>query len=102
MLNFSVRFAAPIALSIALQWAAVPAHGQDAAADKQGSQAAYLRGQRLDLAGRRIEAVAAYTEAIAADGGNGAAWTARAKDYLAARQQQQAKGELVPPLPPPA
>src|ERR1035437_6319976 len=94
MPNFFSRFPAQIALSIAMLWPAVPAHGQDAPPDKKGSQAAYQGGLRADAAGRRDEAIAAYTAGIAADGGNGAAWNPPAKDYLAAGERDKAQADV--------
>ena len=70
------------------------AYAADVKPDKKKSQAAFARGQKADEAGRRDEAIAAYTEAIGADGSNVAALRARGKDYLAAGDSGKAGADF--------
>ncbi len=62
--------------------------------DKKASQAAFLRGSHADQAGKRDEAIAAYTDAIAADPENTGAMRARAKDYMDAGAVDKALADL--------
>ena len=59
-----------ILLTFSIAGLLVPAFGADTKPDKKKSQAAYQRGLHADQAGKRDEAVAAYTEAIEADASN--------------------------------
>src|SRR5271165_3734060 len=62
-----------LVLSVAITGLLFPVDGADGKPDKKKSQAALQEGERADQAGRREEAIAAYTAAIEADGGNAAA-----------------------------
>ena len=72
----------------------LPARGADAKPDKKKSQAALQRGKKADEAGKRDEAIAAYTEAIQADASNVEAWRARGRDYQAAGDNQKAQADF--------
>src|SRR5262249_13219411 len=83
-----------LALAVVLGGGTVIAIAADAKPDKKKSQAAFLRGKKADEAGRRDEAIAAYTEAIQADSTNGDALRSRAKDYQAAGELPKAQADL--------
>ena len=85
---------ARVLISIAVAGLLLPAHGEEAKADRKKSQAAYQRAVRAEEAGRRDEALAAYTEAVQTDPSNGAAWRGRAKAYLAAGLRDKAGADL--------
>jgi hypothetical protein len=74
-----------IVLSLAIGAALAPVNAADKA-DRRKSQLAYQRGVRADAAGKRDEAIAAYSEAIQADESFAAAWRARGKDREIARR----------------
>src|ERR1019366_10780787 len=75
---------ARIVLTIAISGLILPVNGAAAKPDKKKSQAGYQRGLRADEAGRRDEAISAYSQAIEADATNAAAWLPRGKNYLGA------------------
>ena len=83
MWNLRLRFVR-IPLAIGIAGLLLSVNAADVKPDPKKSQAAYQRGVRADQAGSRDEAIAAYTEAIAADASNAAALRARSKDYLTA------------------
>ena len=83
---------ARIVLSIAISGLFITVDSAQSRPDRKKSQVAYQQGQLADQAGKRDEAIAAYTEAIDADGGNSAALRARAKDYFAAGNPDKARG----------
>src|SRR5674476_1306936 len=83
-----------LALLLAVMGWLLPAGGADAKPDKKKSQAALERGKKADDAGQRTEAIAAYTEAIQADGSNVDAWRARGRDYQAAGDLQKAQADF--------
>src|SRR5689334_17462300 len=68
--------------------------GADRKPDTKKSQAAYQRGVRADQAGKRDDAIAAYSEAIQADYSNSAAWRARGKDYFASGDKDKAAADF--------
>src|ERR1035441_4935159 len=72
-----------LALFLAVAGWLLPAGAAEAKPDKKKSLAALERGKKADGAGQRNEAIAAYSEAIQADGSNVEAWRARGRDYLA-------------------
>src|ERR1035438_4406960 len=86
--------AARIVLPIVISGLFFQLAGADGKPDKKKSQAAYQLGERADQDGRRNAAIAAYTEAIEADGGNAAALRARGKDYSAAGNQDKAGADF--------
>ena len=59
----------------------LPARAADTKPDKKKSQAALQRGKKADEAGKRDDAIAAYTEAVQADASNVEAWR-RARQRL--------------------
>src|ERR1700722_12468076 len=91
MLNYRV---ARIVLSIAISGLFITVDSAQSRPDRRKSQVAYQQGQVNDQAGKRDEAIAAYTEAIDADGSNSAALRARAKDYFAAGNPDKAATDL--------
>ena len=72
-----------LALVLAVAGWLLPAPGADTKPDKKKSQAALQRGKKADEAGKRDDAIAAYTEAVQADPSNVEAWRARGSDYQA-------------------
>src|SRR3954467_3827342 len=66
----------------------------DAKPDKRKSQAALQRGLKAEQAGKREEAMAAFTEAVQADGSNVDALRARARAYQAAGDSTRAQADL--------
>src|SRR5258708_17364358 len=85
---------ARLALLLALAGWLFPAAGADAKPDKKKSQAALQRGKKADDAGKRDEAIAAFSEAVQADPSNTEAWRARGRDYQAAGERQKAQADL--------
>ena len=71
---------AKIAVSFALAGMLISAYGGDTKPDKKKSQAAWQRGKKADDAGQRAEAIAAYSDALAADPSNAEALRARGKE----------------------
>ena len=86
----SIR-AAWLAVPLALVGLLLPAQGADQKPDKKKSQAALLRGKKADEGGQRVDALAAYAEALQADPTNADAYRLRGKDY-------QAEGEAAKAL----
>ncbi len=93
-MRIRVHVAAWIALSVVSTGRFTPLNGADTKADKKRSQVSLQRALQADKAGRRDEAIAAYTDAIAADNSNGAAFRGRGKDYLAAGDKVKAAEDL--------
>ena len=85
---------ARVVLAIAITGLLISVDGADGKPDKKKSQAAYQQGVGADQAGRREEAIAAYTEAIEADSGNAAALRARGKDYFKAGNREKAAADF--------
>src|ERR1035441_9128051 len=85
---------ARLALLLAVAGWLFPAGGADAQPDKKKSLAAMQRGRKADDAGQRDQAIAAYSEAIKADGSSAGAWRARARDYQAAGDRQKAQSDF--------
>src|SRR5215469_5300359 len=80
---------ARILLSVCLSGLIFSISAADSKPDKKKSQAAYQRGVHAADAGKRDEAIAAFTEAIDADRTNTAALRARALQYLAAGEREK-------------
>src|ERR1035437_7316714 len=85
---------ARLTLFLAVAGWLLPAGAEDTKPDKKKSQAALQRGRKADDAGQRNEAIAAYSEAIQADGSNVEAWRARGRDYQAGDDRQTADADL--------
>src|SRR5438270_12171025 len=85
---------ARIVPAIAVAGALFIASAADVKPDKKKSQAALQRGKKADDAGKRDEAIAAYTEAVQADPANLDALRARARDYSAAADTKKALADL--------
>ena len=83
-----------LALVLAVAGWLLPAPGADTKPDKKKSQAALQRGKKADEAGKRDDAIAAYTEAVQADPSNVEAWRARGSDYQLARDYQKAQADF--------
>src|SRR5664279_1139807 len=83
-----------LALFLAVAGWLLPAGAAEAKPDKKKSLAALERGKKADGAGQRNEAIAAYSEAIQADGSNVEAWRARGRDYQAADDRQKAEADF--------
>src|SRR5437868_2630497 len=84
---------AGILVSIGISGLLLPVNAADRRVSKK-SQAAYQRGVKADQAGRRDEAIAAYTEAIQEDESNADAWRARSKDFVATGENEKALADL--------
>ncbi len=87
------RLAQFAALS-ALAGMLMPVYGGDTKPDKKKSQAAWQRGKKADDAGQRAEAIAAYSDAIAADPSNVEALRSRGKDYQATGDKTKAQADF--------
>src|ERR1051325_816005 len=83
-----------IVVSVGISGLILPVNGADVKPDPKKSQAAYQRGVRADQAGKRDDAIAAYTEAIEADASNAPAWRGRGRDRLAAGELEKAAADL--------
>src|ERR1017187_2143358 len=85
---------ARLALLLAVAGCLLPAGGADAKPDKKKSLAAMQRGRKADQAGQRDAAIAAWSEAIMADGSSAEAWRARGRDYQAVDDRQKALADF--------
>src|SRR5262249_35674595 len=89
-----INRAARTVLTIAIMGLLVPMFGADVKPDKKKSQAAFQAGELADRNGKREEAIAAFSEAIQADGTNAAALRARGRDYYSAGESEKAIADL--------
>src|ERR1017187_1340436 len=85
---------ARLALLLAVAGWLVPAGGADAKPDKKKWQVAMQRGRNADNAGQRDQAIAAFSEAIKADGSSAEAWRARGRDYQAVGNRWMAQEDF--------
>src|SRR4051812_45196615 len=83
-----------VASIIAVSGLLFPLSGADPKPDRKKSAVAYERGRRADQAGKRSDALAAYSEALEADPSNTAAMRARGRDYLLAGETAKAAADL--------
>src|ERR1035438_909834 len=85
---------ARLALLLAVAGWLFPAGGADAKPDKKKWQAAMQRGRQADQAGQRDQAIAAFSEAIQADGSSAEAGRARGRDSQAVDDRQKALADF--------
>src|SRR5579871_2524929 len=89
LLSMGSQRSAQIVLSIVISLGCCHAADATSNPDAKKSHAALVRGQHLDQAGRRQEAIAADTEAVEADPANAAVWRARGQDYIATSNREK-------------